>query len=199
MPEKTTFYKPREKFICVANTGPLISAFQCKRVDLLQEIFLEIHIPRLVLKELKDHGWGDEIKGIIDLRFVRVHELTKKECDRAYGIAERIADSGKAKEKNPEYHLGEAHAIVLMENLEYADFLLLDEEAAREIAINLGLPVTGFAGTLLRCALDRIITPEDVEDLLKLCRANGSYYNDSFINNIILWVKEKLKNEKEGT
>ena len=72
------------------------------------------------------------------------------EKSEASHIAIEIANSLLAKDKEPVSHIAEAEAIVLIRRLlPIANYILLDELAAREIAERRGLPITGFAGILL--------------------------------------------------
>lgn len=54
--------EPSEKLIAVSNTGPLVSALQCNRIDLLNRYFARLYLPPSVLAELEQHGARDEIQ-----------------------------------------------------------------------------------------------------------------------------------------
>jgi predicted nucleic acid-binding protein len=41
------------EIVVASNTGPLVSAFQCGRIDLLRRYFGVIHIPETVLLEMR--------------------------------------------------------------------------------------------------------------------------------------------------
>ncbi|MFB0546090.1 MAG: hypothetical protein ACETWB_04200 [Anaerolineae bacterium] len=60
------------QIIVVSNTGPLISAFQCRRVDLLQRYFETTHIPESALTEFERHGAEDMVRKLIDEGFISV-------------------------------------------------------------------------------------------------------------------------------
>jgi predicted nucleic acid-binding protein len=49
----------------VSNTGPLISALQCGRMDILRQFYDLIHIPASELPEYEKHGAGQEIQALI--------------------------------------------------------------------------------------------------------------------------------------
>jgi hypothetical protein len=104
-----------QKLICVANTGPLISAFQCGRVDLLELYFSAIHIPSSCWAEYEKHGIVDGMQQLIEEGLVVVHVLTEKELKTAGKIAEMIASSPMSRDASPQGHIPDAEAIVLME------------------------------------------------------------------------------------
>ena len=80
-----------DKIIAVSNTGPMVSAFQCGRADLLKRYFSLIYITESELDELDAHGWIDEVNQLVAEGFVAVEELTDLEKKQAEGFAKRIA------------------------------------------------------------------------------------------------------------
>lgn len=176
----------------VSDTGPLISALQCGRFDVLQLFYDIIHIPAGVRTELADHGASLEAQELVEARFIIVHDdLTREERTAAEAIATAIAGSPKSRNKNPEHHRSEAEAIALMgrEELEAME-LLLDEAAAREAADQRGIPIIGFPGVLIRACGQGLISPEAVREALLDCRKQGTHYSLEFIERIYERVKE---------
>ena len=185
-------FEPEAKFIAVANTGPLISIFQCRRIVLLEIYFEQIHIPASVVQELEQHNAGELLARLIYQGIVIIRYLTEMEKSEASQIAIEIATSPLAKDKEPISHLAEAEAIVLMQRLlPSANYILLDELAAREIAERHGLPVTGFAGILIMACRDKLISPEQVRRLLLICQAQGSHYSNRFIEGVYQRLMEE--------
>jgi predicted nucleic acid-binding protein len=174
--------EPISKVVVVSNTGPLISAFQCSRIYLLQRYFEAIHIPASELEEFERHRAGRTIHNLINANFVRVERLTVDEKEQAAQIAKHIAESALANVKDPAHHLPEAEAMVLMgrKNLG-ASRILLEERAAREVAHDLGLPLTGFIGVLLRACRDKLLTANEMRELLETCRRQGTRYSNELI------------------
>lgn len=125
--------------IVASNTGLLISAFQSESVPLLLELFDEIHIPKGVLVELTAYGWGREVRAIPGLI---IAELTASEIIVVRQVAAEIATlSGDASPSA--LHAGEAEAIVLAERgTPKFDVVLLDEQAARQVAESRGLAIS---------------------------------------------------------
>jgi predicted nucleic acid-binding protein len=127
----------------VSDTGPLISAFQADSYGTLTQIFGEIHIPVACLDELQTHGWGEQVQAAMPT--LVVVELTPDEEGQALELARRIANHPDTSDPIAENHLGEAQAIALVQRTEYRDdLLLLDELAARAIAREEGIRLSGF-------------------------------------------------------
>ena len=181
--------------IAVSNTGPLVSALQCGRLDILRQLYDVIYIPASVMTELVTHGAGPEITEMVGVGFVVVHDdLTKDEHAAGKAIAESIAASPKSRNKNPAHHLSEAEAISLMSRKDLAAIeLLLDEAAAREAADQRGVPIVGFPGVLIRACRQGLISPEAVREALLDCRKQGTHYGSALIESVYGQLKEEAK------
>ncbi len=175
----------------VSNTGPLISAFQSNRVDVLRQLYDVIFIPDSELAEFEKHSAGDEIRGLIDEGFVIVHTLTESEKQVAQEIADAIAQSTFSTDKESANHYPESEAMVLMSRPDSpAREILLDERAARAVAQERGLPLVGFAGVLIRASQRGLLSAEAVRDALTLCQQQGMHYSHEFIAEIYRRLKE---------
>lgn len=162
-----------DKIIAVSNTGPLISALQCNGIDLLKHYFSVMYITASELVELEKHGWANEIRGLINEGFVSiVEELTEREKEMAENVAKRIATDPTSRDPAWRNHLPEAEAIVLVQQRMHLmiEQILLDEKAARSVAQELGLPMTGFPGILGRAGVDGLVTRDDIRRLLRTCK-----------------------------
>lgn len=178
--------EPFEPRVVVSDTGPMISALQCGRVDILRQFYDVIHIPASELPEYQQHGAKEEIQELIGVRFIVVHDdLTASEKEEARQIAKEIASSAQSRDKEPMHHYPEAEAMVLMSRAELkAVELLLDELAAREVAKRRGIPIVGFPGVLIRACQQGLLTPEDVREALQECQRQGTHYATQFIEGI---------------
>lgn len=181
--------------IAVSNTGPLISAFQCGRLDIVWQFYDVIHIPASVLVELAAHGAGSEVDELVRLGLVVVHDdLTEEERTEATAIAEAIARSSLSRNKNPAHHHSEAEAVALMRRKELGAIeLLLDENAARTAAEAYGVQKIGFPGILIRACRQGVISPEAVREALLDCRRQGTYYGLTFIERIYDQLREGVE------
>jgi predicted nucleic acid-binding protein len=167
----------------VSNTGPLISVFQSDSFSLLARVFAAIHIPVACVVELDRHGWEEEIQ-VASSRLVVVR-LTGGEEKRAMSFAEQIAQHPDSTDPVAENHLGEAQAIVLALRSAYRqDLLLLDELAARAVARQAGVRISGFPGVLLLASRSGLISAEDLKARLETCREEGTHYGVAFVEQV---------------
>lgn len=82
---------------------------------------------------------------------------------------------------------GEAEVILLAEQIN-ADEVVLDERAARAVALSRGLHVVGTAGLLVR-AKDRQLIPT-IRPLIERMRIQGIRYRDRFVVELLRQVGE---------
>lgn len=177
--------------VVVSNTGPLISAFQSNRLEILRQLYDVISIPESELAEFKKHDAGGEISQLIDEGFVVVHTLTATEKQVAQEIADAIAQSAHSTDKEAAHHWPESEAMVLMSRPQStAREILLDERAARAVVQERGLPVIGFAGVLIRASQRGLLSSEEVRDALTLCQQQGTHYSNQFISELYRRLKE---------
>jgi predicted nucleic acid-binding protein len=177
----------------VSNTGPMLSVFQSEQTDLLKFLYDRIYIPTSELAEYRKHGAETLIWELLDCGFVVVCELNQAEKEEAKRISEEIANHHFTKDKLPQNHYPEAEAMVLASRPELeTPEILLDERAAREIAKVHGLPIIGFAGLLIRACQAKLMTPEEVREIMLKCVALGTHYAEAFIENIYKRLQEYL-------
>ena len=90
-----------------------------------------------------------------------------------------------SKDRDAESHLGEAGVIVLALRPEHRqDVALIDELAARGVASDSGLAISGFPGVLLLAARGGLISAEDLRARLETCRQQGTHYSESLIQQV---------------
>lgn len=186
LPENNTDFK------AICNTGPLISAFQSNSLALLVQIFAEIRLSNVCLSELVRHGWEAEVQAATPP--LAIISLTTREEQRAYTIAEQIAQHPANNDPVIENHLGEAQAITLALRPEYqTDVLLLDELAARAVARQLGIKLSGFPGVLLLAVQIGLITADDLKRRLEQCRQQGTHYGVPFIQQVYEMARQNTR------
>ncbi len=172
----------------ISNTGPLISAFQSDSFKLITKIFPTVFISTICMAELEDHGWKDEIQAASPQLVVM--KLTVEEEKRALAFARQISQNPDTNDPVIENHLGESQAIVLSLRSEHKnDLLLLDELAARSIAKQAGIKLSGFPGVLLLATQVGLISAEDIKKRLELCRVKGTHYGVNFIKQVYEMAK----------
>ncbi len=178
----------------VSNTGPLISAFQSDSLDLMTALFGTVHTSEACIAELVGHGWEETLTQ--HGSHVVSHRLTESETAQAASLAARIAAYPASKDPESSHHIGEAEVMVLVQRPEFAGaVLLLDELAARAIATEIGLTISGFAGVLLLAVDEGLLTADEVRERLMRCQQQGTHYSNAFIEQIYQAAKE---GEKDG-
>lgn len=157
-------------------------------MELLTQIFTEVHISQVCLAELIKHGWEKEFHAASST--LRVVKLTPSEQRRALTVARHIARHPATNDRIVEHHLGEAQVIVLALRAEYRnDILLLDEFAARAVAKHMEVRLSGFPGVLLLAVQGSLITAEELKQRLERCRKQGTHYGVAFIKQVYKMAK----------
>ena len=125
----------------VSNTSPLCYLRLIEQIKVLPALFGTITIPESVRAELSDMGAPRSVREWIHHppKWLSIVSVASKNDVMLHRL-----------------HRGEQDAIVLAEQLS-ADLVLLDEKAARSIASQRGLAVTGLIGLLDRAAALGII------------------------------------------
>jgi predicted nucleic acid-binding protein len=176
----------------ISDTGPLISAFQCKSFDVLIRIFAGVLVSPTCQTELKEHGWEEEIQS--SSPHVVVVSLTVDEEKQSLSFAEQIAQHPETHNPVAKDHLGEAESIVLALRPEHHnDLLLLDEFAARSVAKQAKIKLSGFPGVLLLAVQVGLISAESLKTRLEECRAQGTHYGTMFIQQIYDMAKQRQR------
>ena len=176
--------------VVISDTGPLISIFQSDSMDVVAALFGGIHTSTTCHTEMLSHGLEDFIVQAGSL--LQVHALSSSEAAQAVEIAQRIALHPKVKHAEPANHIGEAEVMTLVQRAEFDDgVLLLDELAARQVAFDLQLPVSGFAGVLLMGVSEGLLTPQEVKTRLERCQQRGTHYGRAFIERIYRQAMEE--------
>ena len=118
----------------VSNTGPLIALANIDQFDLLHQLFEEILIPSAVRTEVLAGGEGES----------GAAELVAAQWIRIGAVQDDLA----VQLLRDELGAGESEAIVLAKEVS-ADWILLDDLAARRKAHTTGLRAVGTLGLLL--------------------------------------------------
>jgi predicted nucleic acid-binding protein len=118
--------------IVVADTSPICYLLLIGDINLLQTLFGKVMIPQAVCDELSVEGAPEVLRAWIAQppKWIETHIV--------------LAEPDKALAR---LHKGESEAVMLAEQLG-ADLIVLDDKAAREVAAQRGLKVTGLLGIL---------------------------------------------------
>ncbi len=135
----------------VSNTTPLCYLTLIGHAEILPQLYGNIHITQKVLEEL---GHRDAPPAVRDLAttppdWLKIHS-DPEEADKTLAALDP----------------GERTALRLAEQL-HSDIVLLDEAAARAIAVQRGLKISGTLGVLCDAAEAGLLKLPDVLDLLR--------------------------------
>lgn len=137
--------------IAVADASPLCYLVLIGQIELLPKLFLHVAVPHAVITELLHEDapeavrtWASNLPGWI-------------------GVEENPLSAATGLEK---LQGGEQAAILLAESMQ-ADIILLDEKAARGVATNRGLRVTGLLGVLGEAATRGLVDLAPAIDKLR--------------------------------
>jgi len=137
--------------IAVADASPLCYLVLIGEIDLLPRLFLHLGVPHAVITELLHEDapetvrtWASNLPGWISVE--------ENPLSATIGL-EKLQG-------------GEQAAILLAETMK-ADIILLDEKAARRVAANRGLRVTGLLGVLGEAATRGLIELAPAIDKLR--------------------------------
>jgi predicted nucleic acid-binding protein len=120
------------KIVCDSTT--LIGLAKIGNLELLEKIFGEIFVPNAVFVEVVDRGKGRPgTKEVQDAKWIRKRTVKDNRT-----VEMLVAEMGR----------GEAEVLVLGKELN-ADWLILDDERARNSAQSAGFHIIGLGGILL--------------------------------------------------
>jgi predicted nucleic acid-binding protein len=137
--------------IVVADTSALCYLVLIGHIDLLPRLFGRVIVPQAVWEELKAQGAPSMV------------QTWTSQPPTWLEIQELLSNSD---ESLKQLHPGERETILLAEKLG-ANLVILDEKAARLVAIQRGLNVTGLLGILVEFASKRWIDLPDAIDRLQ--------------------------------
>lgn len=153
--------------IVVSNATPIIALSSINKIDILQQMFENIYIPRAVYNEIKakkSFGYNDIDSPefiIKDISGILYRDFLESELD-----------------------LGEAETIILAKELK-ADIVIIDEKLAHLIATNMGLNVTRTLAILLHAKKIGLVS--ELKPLLNELINKGNWYSKKVYN---IFLKE---------
>ena len=157
--------------LVISDAGPIFSLATIDRLDILLEIFDEVYIPRAVWLELTLDKETIYYQIIVDFLKDKVREI------QSFNDLSFIMD------------FGESESVVLYRELQ-ADFLLIDDRKARQIAESLGARCVGTIGVLLKAKEKGII--QKLKPLFEQLLSDKRYYSLKLLNEVL-----RLQNEDE--
>jgi len=143
--------------IGITNASPMIYLGKIGAINLLLKIFDEIYTTSEVIDEVIKKEMAPE-RNVLQ-QFISTHVKVKNPKNQNL----------KSKIASLQIHIGEASIIVLAEELSHNKedpTLIIDDLAAREVAIAMNLPITGTIGIILRATKQKIITKKRAKYLI---------------------------------
>ena len=159
--------------IVISDTTPISELSKVGQLELIRDLFGRVIVPNEVYTELLA-GSHIAAEKVPTIDWIEVRAVTNTE-------------KVKALQQTSNLHIGEAAAIVLAEELK-ADQLLVDEKAARRVAIARQLPVIGTVGILLLAKEQGLI--ENVKAVLDALIENGTRIGMHLYEQALILAKE---------
>jgi len=142
--------------IVIADSTCLIGLSKIGQLEVLHHLFEKILIPSAVYNEVVVLGAGrfgaDEVA---NAKWIEIQEVENRLAVQAFRLT---------------LGAGESEAIVLAQECE-ADFIILDDWKARQMALGLSLPVVGTVAVLTRASEKGVI--KDLQSTLEDLRKAG--------------------------
>lgn len=160
--------------IVLADAGPLIALGKLNRLNLLAELYDVLHIPRAVYDEAVVEGFLREAPDSLHIRLFVEHYR--------FPILDASEDVLRRYAQWPHLGAGEKQLLSLAQSFSGTEVLvLIDDEAAREEARQLGLLVKGTIGVLVQAYRTELLAWDEIELLLLEIAARPD-----------LWISERL-------
>lgn len=143
--------------LIVSDTTPIIALVKADRLNLLEQLFGTVLLPRAVHNELVGNpAYADEACLILSSTFLQVHDVSDRSSVQAI---REIAG----------LDAGESEAIALATEKQ-ADYLLMDEHKGRQTAKKMRIRITGTIGILLKAYDEGLLSKQDVLDCMEKFR-----------------------------
>jgi len=142
--------------ILIADSSALVALSIVDKLDVLEELFGEVYVPRAVYVEVSQENKAESYK-------------LKSYCQ------DRVLDIESSANFNITLGKGESEAIVLYTE-QNADFLLCDDKKAKKFAQSFGLKVIGSLGILLKAKEAELIS--EISPLIEILRESRIFIDD---------------------
>lgn len=157
--------------LVISDSGPIFSLAIVDKLEILENLFDEIYIPEAVWEEITKDQTTEHYQRIESYFQARI---------------KKISGSNKL---TFVMDYGESEAVILYNELN-ADFLLIDDKKARDIAENFGIKCIGTIGILSIAREKRMV--KELRPIFESFLKNRRFYSLKLLNMIL-----KQHNEKE--
>lgn len=160
--------------IVISDASPLINLAAVDQLNLLEQLYREIIIPKAVYNELVEKGAGQPLADEFgDIDWIK---------------SRQVENSNLAEALKLELDDGEAEAIALAVEIK-ASLLLIDERKGRSIADNFDLQYVGIIGVLIEAKAAKLI-PAVKPILDALIRKAGFWISKPLYQRILSLIDE---------
>ncbi len=158
--------------IAIADTTPLISLLKIGKLDLLNELFGKVYIPKAVFGELTRNSlFVSEAQEVKNCEYIEVIEVEDK---KSVGILRRATG----------LDAGESEAIILTEE-QQGNILLMDEMRGRTVAKQMGIKIMGTIGILMIALEKRKITYSEIVQSIDILRDSGRHIKNELYEELL--------------
>lgn len=151
--------------LVIADTSALIALAACDSLQLLDQLFQDVRVPLAVFRECVVPGKSSSER-LKDYLREKVIDVDLQD----FVIA--VAGLGR----------GELEAMALYKRL-HAEFLLIDDHRARQVAHLNGIEVVGTLGVLLRAKESGLVA--EVRPLIVTIQASGVHYGGKVLSEVL--------------
>ena len=159
----------RKKYIVISDASPIISLAVIQKLDILTKLFDKVYIPNAVWEELVEAKLTEDIAQIKP--FFRDKVMRLKSLNYLF----------------PFVDYGESEAILLCKEIN-ADFLIIDDKKARQIAELIGVECVGTIGVLFEAKQKGFI--KELRPLFVKLIKNKRYYSKAILNSVLIKAGE---------
>lgn len=159
--------------LVIADSGPIISLALIDKLDLLDLLFGDVKISNAVWNEISN----DKSKPFHNR--ICSYFSNKVEFIKGFNDLTFIMD------------YGESESVILYKELQ-ADFMLIDDKKARNIAENLGVNCVGTLGILITAKNNGLV--KELKPLFEEFLNNHRFYSLDLINNLLTQSGEDFIN-----
>ncbi|MBX3164116.1 MAG: DUF3368 domain-containing protein [Bacteroidetes bacterium] len=155
--------------VVIADTGALISLGIVGQIDLIEKIFGEFYIAEAVWIELNNYdnpNFNPNILSDLKRRVKQIHSKNHLSLVMDYG---------------------ESESVILYEELN-ADYLLIDDNKARQLAESLHINCIGTIGVLLKAKQKDFVS--ELNPLFKKLISEDRFFSKKLLNEILVSVGE---------
>jgi predicted nucleic acid-binding protein len=157
--------------LIICDSSPLVALSLCKELRLLDALFGNVIVPEKVYNEINKLG-KPEAGNIAAWAQGKIHRAENQQIEEALNLS---------------LDAGESEAIALYWE-KSADFLLIDEQKGRKIAVQKGIRIIGTVGILLRAKQECLITT--VRPFVDLLRNSPIHISDDLYRKALELARE---------